>query len=93
MADGVFMSARSRPLPFPPRGLSRAQAASYIGVGVSLFDELVASRAMPPAKVIKSRRVWDRLAIDKAFSALPNADGSVPEEFIWSVGAAPEFVL
>lgn len=81
------------PANLSPRGLSRVQAAAYLGIGASLFDELVASRAMPPPKRIKSRRVWDRLAIDKAFSALPNADGSVPEELIWSVGAAPEFVL
>lgn len=56
----------------PPRGLSRVAAAAYIGVSPSLFDTMVADGRMPIPKHINSRRVWDRLALDEAFAALPN---------------------
>jgi predicted DNA-binding transcriptional regulator AlpA len=68
------------PTSLPPRGLSRVQAAAYIGVSVSLFDELVKDQRMPKPVRINARLVWDRLQLDEAFAALPH-DG-VPEE--WS---------
>jgi predicted DNA-binding transcriptional regulator AlpA len=54
-------------------GLSRAEAAEYIGVGVSMFDEMVADGRMPPAKQINCRKVWMRTKIEKAFAELPDA--------------------
>lgn len=62
---------RDQPKTFPPRGLSREDAAWYVGVGVTLFDEMVADRRMPRPKRINSRIVWDRLALDAAFNDLP----------------------
>jgi hypothetical protein len=59
-----------------PRGLSREQAAAYIGVSPSLFDILVKDGRMPAPKRINSRAVWDRLGLDAAFAALPGNDGS-----------------
>lgn len=56
----------------PPRGLGRPAAAEYIGVGVGLFDEMVADGRMPAPRPINSRKVWDRLELDAAFSALPH---------------------
>lgn len=56
-----------------PRGLSRPQAAEYIGVGCSKFDEMVQDGRMPKPKRIDSRCVWDRVKLDEAFAAL---DGS-----------------
>lgn len=53
-----------------PRGLSRVQAAEYIGIGVTKFDELVAAGAMPKPKRIGGRTVWDRVKVDEAFAAL-----------------------
>jgi hypothetical protein len=53
-------------------GLSRAEAAEYIGVGVSLFDQMVADGRMPPAKLINSRKVWMRSKIERAFAELPD---------------------
>ena len=53
-----------------PRGLSRAQSAEYIGIGVTKFDELVADGRMPRPKRIDSRTVWDRIKLDEAFVAL-----------------------
>ncbi|WP_099863873.1 helix-turn-helix transcriptional regulator [Pararhizobium haloflavum] len=65
------MNAAARPLPFAPRGLSRVEASRYIGVGPTLFDEMVKDGRMPSAKKINSRAVWDREELDVYFEALP----------------------
>lgn len=52
-------------------GLSRTEAAEYIGVSVSTFDAMVADGRMPNAKAIGARRVWSRQAIERAFAELP----------------------
>ena len=62
------------PPSLPPRGLSRAQSAAYIGTGTTKFDELVADGRMPKPKRIDGRNVWDRLGLDEAFAALPGGD-------------------
>jgi predicted DNA-binding transcriptional regulator AlpA len=62
------------PQSLPPRGLSREEAAAYVGVSASLFDALVKDRRMPSAKRINSRTIWDRLQLDAAFDALPSND-------------------
>ena len=53
-----------------PRGLSRVEAAGYIGVSPSKFDELVKDGRMPKAVEIDARRVWDKSELDDAFDAL-----------------------
>ncbi|WP_084496678.1 helix-turn-helix transcriptional regulator [Aquamicrobium defluvii] len=62
---------------YPPRGLSRDEAARYVGVGSTLFDEMVADGRMPTPKRINSRTVWDRAAIDIAFTSLPENDSGL----------------
>jgi predicted DNA-binding transcriptional regulator AlpA len=57
-----------------PRGLSREQAANYIGVSASLFDAMVKDGRMPTPKRINARAVWDMRQLDAAFDALPSAD-------------------
>lgn len=56
---------------FVPRGLSRTNAALYLGVGASKFDEMVKDGRMPAPKMIDSRVIWDRWEIDLAFDELP----------------------
>ena len=63
-----------------PRGLSRVQAAEYIGVGVTKFDEMVSDGRMPKPKRIDGRIVWDRIKLDEAFTAL---DGEVGPKNEW----------
>lgn len=60
------------PLSLPPRGLAREQAAAYVGVSPTKFDEMVNDKRMPKPKRIDARVVWDRLALDAAFAALPD---------------------
>jgi predicted DNA-binding transcriptional regulator AlpA len=55
-----------------PRGLSRMQAAEYIGVGATKFDEMVSDGRMPRPKRIDGRTVWDRIRLDEAFDTLDN---------------------
>jgi predicted DNA-binding transcriptional regulator AlpA len=63
------------PLSLAPRGLSRVQAAEYIGIGATKFDEMVADGRMPRPKRIDSRKVWDRIKLDEAFAALDDEAG------------------
>jgi len=56
---------------YPPRGMSRDEAARYIGVGVTKFDEMVSDRRMPRPKRVDGRVIWDRLKIEAAFTDLP----------------------
>jgi predicted DNA-binding transcriptional regulator AlpA len=55
-----------------PRGLSRVEAAAYIGVSPSMFDAMIKDGRMPPPKQVNSRVVWDRRALDAAFDDLPD---------------------
>ena len=66
------------PLSLAPRGLSRVQSAAYVGVGATLFDEMVGDGRMPAPKKINSKTVWDRQALDEAFAALPSDDDANP---------------
>ena len=65
------------PQSLAPRGLSREQAAAYVGVSPSLFDTLVKDGRMPGPKRINARTVWDRLQLDAAFAALPSNEAPV----------------
>jgi hypothetical protein len=58
-----------------PRGLSRDQAAAYVGVGVTKFNEMVADGRMPPPKHVDGRVIWDRYLLDQSFEALDGDDG------------------
>jgi len=72
----VRSTVSSLPLSLAPRGLSRVQAAEYIGVGVTKFDEMVEDGRMPKPKRIDGRVVWDRIKLDAAFAALDDEPGS-----------------
>jgi hypothetical protein len=50
------------PLSLPPRLLSREQAAEYCGVSINHF---LAHCPVKPTELLGSKRVWDRVAIDR----------------------------
>ena len=56
----------------PRRGLHREEAALYIGVSPTKFDEMVRDGRMPGPKRIDGRTVWDIRALDIAFDELPD---------------------
>ncbi len=66
------------PSSLPPRGLSRVRSAAYIGVGATLFDEMVEDGRMPAPKKINSKKIWDRAALDEAFTGLPSDEDANP---------------
>lgn len=82
------IAERNRILPpsLPPRGLSRLEAAAFVGVSPSLFDQMVNDGRMPQPKLVNKRVLWDRLRIEAYFEALPERDGTVagPNEDSWA---------
>lgn len=70
------------PTSLPPRGLSRVQAAVYVGVSPTLFDEMVGDGRMPKPVRINARTVWDRVKLDEAFAALSDHERSTDDP--WS---------
>jgi predicted DNA-binding transcriptional regulator AlpA len=66
--------ALSENRPIPRRGLSRDEAAMYVGVSASKFDEMVADGRMPVPVRIDARKIWDIRSLDLAFDALPQED-------------------
>ena len=73
----------SLPPNLAPRGLSREEAATYIGVSPGKFDEMVDDGRMPKPKPIDGRRVWDLRKLDSYFDALPDIDGRGDEANRW----------
>lgn len=80
------MQTEARPsAPIAPptrRGLSRVEAAGYIGISPTIFDRLVLAGEMPGPKRVGFRKIWDVRALDLAFEALPGED-SAPETNDW----------
>ncbi|MBB4001626.1 helix-turn-helix transcriptional regulator [Aurantimonas endophytica] len=68
-----------------PRGLSRSQAAAYVGIGTTLFDRLVTAGKMPHPREIGGRRIWDRHEVDMAFDDLPRLGEAEPAQNPWDV--------
>lgn len=58
---------------YPPRGLSREEAARYVGVGTTTFDALVQEGRMPRPMRLGKRVIWDRLKVEAAFVDLDEA--------------------
>jgi hypothetical protein len=68
------------PVGLVQRCLSQRQAATYVGVGEDVFTGLVNDGVLPNGLKFRGRRVWDRVALDRAldrlsgFSAIDNGD-------------------
>jgi hypothetical protein len=60
--------------PVPRRGLSRVEAALYLGISPSKFDELRKDGRVGPAHIIGGRKVWDVRDLDETFDASPLED-------------------
>jgi hypothetical protein len=65
-----------------PRGLSRSDAAAYVGIGTTLFDQQVAARKLPLPFRLEGRVLWDRLRLDAAIDELQDAV-SGPSDNLW----------
>jgi predicted DNA-binding transcriptional regulator AlpA len=67
----------------PRRGLSRVEAAAYVGISPCKFDQLIADGRMPGAKRIDGRKVWDIRELDLSFDELPREDSAVATGNSW----------
>lgn len=58
---------------YPPEGLSRNEAARYVGVGATTFDGLVRAGEMPKPRRFRGakRLVWLKRELDRALEELP----------------------
>jgi hypothetical protein len=63
--------SRVRAASLPRRGLSRDEAAMYLGVGAGTFDEMRSTGQVDAPRLIKGRKLWDIRDLDVAFDALP----------------------
>ena len=55
-------------------GLNRQEAAAYVGVSATKFDELVRTGTMPQPRLIGRRKVWIRTELEAALISLPVND-------------------
>lgn len=76
------MTIKPDPISYPPRGLSRDEAARWIGMGTTKFDELVKDGRMPRGKRIDGRVIWDRYALDSAFADLPDSNSNIIDSIL-----------
>jgi hypothetical protein len=87
MTAGLSNMTRSTALssvrPIPRRGLSRVEAAMYIGISASKFDELVRDGRVGPAKILDGRKLYAIETLDEFFDALPDETHDADED--WTV--------
>lgn len=76
------------PISYPPRGLNREEAARWVGVGSTKFDEMVKDGRMPRGKRVDGRVIWDRYALDAAFADLPDSNANVIDALLSGRGQA-----
>jgi excisionase family DNA binding protein len=76
MSNAIKMLSHSQSRPVPRRGLSRIEAAMYLGISPSKFDELIKDGRMPRPRMIDSRKLWDLHELDMAFDELPREDST-----------------
>jgi hypothetical protein len=69
----------------PRRGLSRIEAAQYLGISPSKLDELRHSGPIGPAKIIWSRLLFDVYLLDEFFDSLPTEGNKDAGD--WTVAA------
>lgn len=55
---------------FTPLGMSRLDAAEYVGVSPSMFDLMVKDERMPKPRKAGARVLWDRDELTAYFRAL-----------------------
>jgi predicted DNA-binding transcriptional regulator AlpA len=57
--------AKGKDRTIEPRGLSREDAAAYMGIGATLFDRLIAAGRVPRPVRLDGRVIWDRRKLDR----------------------------
>lgn len=71
--------------------MNREEAARYIGVGTTKFDDLVKDGRMPTGKRIDGRVVWDRYQLDASFTDLPENGGNMIDAILAKAARNDEY--
>jgi hypothetical protein len=66
--------SKIRAASLPRRGLSREEAAIYLGISGTTFDQMRDDGLIEPPRIIGGRKLWDIRDLDIAFDALPRED-------------------
>jgi hypothetical protein len=69
--------------PVPRRGLSRVEAAIYLGISPSKFDQLRKNGRIGPAKILDGRKLYAIDILDEFFDRLPDESFDSAED--WTV--------
>jgi Helix-turn-helix domain len=77
------MRALERPI--PRRGLTRVEAAAYLGISPSKFDELRRANRIPPPKVLDGRLIFTTERLDEFLDALPDENQTGSNEWTASL--------
>lgn len=75
------MRALERPI--PRRGLSRVEAAAYIGVSPSKFDELRKANRIAPPKILDGRLIFTLEKLDEFIDGFPTKTMRRPKTGRW----------
>ncbi len=65
----------------PRRGLRREEAATYVGISPSMFDQMVKQGRLPEPKKFGVASVWDMQLLDQAFGDTPSSANDDPNPF------------
>jgi len=76
---------QARPRPIIRRGLSRLEAAAYIGISPSKFDELRKANRIAPPKVLDGRLIFTTERLDEFLDALPDENQTDNNEWTASL--------
>jgi hypothetical protein len=71
--------------PIPRRGFTRVEAAMYLGISPSKFDELRKAKRIGAPKIIGSRLLFDVYVLDEFFDALPDENHDADDGWTASV--------
>jgi hypothetical protein len=67
------------------RGLSRIEAATYLGISPSKFDELRKANRIAPAKVLDGRLIFTTERLDEFLDALPDENQTDKDDWTASL--------
>jgi hypothetical protein len=80
----VARTRRSCRLPLEPLGLCREDAADFVGLSATKFEQLVADGRMPLPRQADGRVIWSRFELIEAFEALPRRAANSDTEDPWA---------
>jgi hypothetical protein len=81
-SSGEVGRVMSQSRPVPRRGLTRTEAAMYLGLSSSKFDELRKANRIAPPKILDGRLIFMVERLDEFLDTLP--DENQPDNDDWT---------